>query len=337
MTELKHQSATSLITKLGSVDAQTRRAALSELHLLTKTDPSLRPILASLGAIPFLSDTLYSSSHDAQSAAAAALLNISITTPQSLLDTPGLLDTISYTLMDDHTSPTTLQCCAATLTSLMIDEGARPIIGSKRDIVYALVRIVKKHDQYDGRSLRDVLRALFGIVLWEGNRGSVIELGGVEALFRVVKRDGRKGLVEDALAVIGQVAGCRESWEGFGKVDGVRVFVGIMCEAGCGTRVKENAVAGVLNLVRFGGGNVREEVLGMMGEEAVEGVMEMADFGTPRGKSKATALIDVLGLNSVLDHGRHPDSYPDCDCGRDHGHGSGSGSFSGSSSGDHSL
>ncbi|KAG2671896.1 hypothetical protein I3843_13G013100 [Carya illinoinensis] len=301
--EVKHRTVRSLITKLGSVSEQTRAEALSELRLMTKLDADTRPLIADAGAVPYLAENLYSSAHATQDDAAATLLNLSISSRAVLMSTRGLLDALSHVLRHHASSSyaSAVQSSAATLHSLLIDEEYRPIIGSKRDIIYSLIDITK-HSGSSVRSVKDALKALFGISLYPLNRKTVIDLGGVGPLFSLILKGFATGVVEDATAVIAQVAGCEESEEAFRKVSGIGVLVDLLDGAtGSTMRVKENAVAALLNLVRCGreriGREVREQ--GML---AVEGITDVAENGSSKGKSKAVALLKVLygGNNGCL-------------------------------------
>ncbi|KAI3742345.1 hypothetical protein L1987_60025 [Smallanthus sonchifolius] len=72
------------------------------------------------------------------------------------------------------------------------------------------------------------------------------------------------GSKSTATTVIAQLAGCEEAGDAFGEVAGVRVLVDLVNSSISG-RVKENAVSGLLNLVRCGrkgvGDYVKEMVL----------------------------------------------------------------------------
>ncbi|KAJ9179549.1 hypothetical protein P3X46_011325 [Hevea brasiliensis] len=293
--EVKRRTARSLVSKLGSVSEQTRSEALAELRLITKHDADSRPIIADAGAIPFLAETLYSSSHDSQENAAATLLNLSISSRDSLMSTRGLLDAISHALRHHNTTTSALavQSSAATLHSLLIVDSYRPIIGSKRDIIYSLIDIIKMAKS-PPRSIKDALKALFGIALYPLNRSTLIDLGAVPPLFSLVLKDGRVGVVEDATAVIAQIAGCEESDGEFAKFSGVRILVDLL-DVGTGSsgRIKENAVAALLNLVRCGGEKAVEDVRDMAAA-VVEGIKEVAENGSAKGKSKAIALLKVI-------------------------------------------
>lgn len=296
--ESKHRTVRALVAKLGSVSEQTRIEAICELRLMTKQEAETRPLIAESGAIPCLAETLYSSVHASQENAAATLLNISISSREALLSTRGVLDAISHVLSHHKStsSASAVQSSAATLHSLLVIDEYRPIIGSKRDIVYALVDIVKSPSS-PPRSIKDALKALFGIALYPLNRSTMIQLGAIPPLFSLVVKDGRVGIVEDATAVIAQIAGCEESEEAFRKVAGVGVLVDLLDLAtASSTRTKENAVSGLLNLVMCGGERVamdmRERCLG-----ALDGVADVAENGSTKGKSKAVELLKVLLLD----------------------------------------
>lgn len=98
-------------------------------------------------------------------------------------------------------------------------------------------------------------------------------------------------MVEDATAVIAQMAGCVESVEAFRKESGVDVLVDLLDTAtGSTMRVRENAVAALLNLMQFGG-----EVEELGRGRSREGIEEVADRGSAKAKVKAAELLSMLG------------------------------------------
>ncbi|GMP41128.1 hypothetical protein CsSME_00011330 [Camellia sinensis var. sinensis] len=284
MDEVKRRTIKTLVTKLGSVSEQTRTEALCELRLISKHDAESRPLIADAGAILYLAEALYSTSSIPQENATATLLNLSISSRETLMSTRGLLDALSHVLRNP-TSSSSAESAAATLYSLLIVDDYRPIIGSKRDIVYALVDI-------------DALKALFGIALYPLNRATIIELGAVPHLFSLVVKDGRVGVVEDATAVIAQIAGCEEAKDAFRKVSGIGVLVDLLDPStGSSGRTKENSVSALLNLVQCGG----EQVANTVRETGVAldgGIADVAKNGSSKGKSKAIALLKVLDVGS---------------------------------------
>ncbi|XAR63538.1 Ubiquitin--protein ligase [Bertholletia excelsa] len=290
--EVKRRTVKTLVTKLGSVSEHTRTEALCELRLISKHDPDSRPLIADAGAIPYIAEILYSPSPLSQENAAATLLNVSISSREGLMSTPGLLDALSHALLNP-TSPSATQSAAATLYSLLVVDDYRSIIGSKRDIIYALIDTIRNKNSLP-RSIKDALKALFGISLYQLNRATVIELGAVPALFSLVVKDGRIGIVEDATAVIAQIAGCDEAKDAFRKASGIGVLVDLLdSSTGSSDRTKENAVSALLNLVQCGGELVANWVR-ETGCGVYVGIADMAENGSSKGKSKAAALLKVL-------------------------------------------
>ncbi|XP_060671054.1 U-box domain-containing protein 38-like [Ziziphus jujuba] len=93
------------------------------------------------------------------------------------------------------------------------------------------------------KSIKDALNALFRIALYPLNRSLLIKLGAVPPLFSLVVKDGRVGIVEDATAVVAQIAGCEEREEAFLKAKGVGLVADLLDPSkGSSLRRKENAV-----------------------------------------------------------------------------------------------
>ncbi|KAL1833734.1 hypothetical protein ACET3Z_003385 [Daucus carota] len=294
-------SVEKLVNKLSSVSEQTRIESLCELRLLSKYDPETRPVIISAGAVPYITESLYSPCPVSQENAAATLLNLSIHDRRPVMSSAaGLLDALSHALRNP-TSAAAAQSTCALLFSLLMEEEYRPVIGSKRDIIYALLDLIRNTRSHP-RSVKDALKALFGVCLWRGNRGSVIELGAVPVLFSLVMKDGRVGIVEDVTAVIAQVAGCEEAWGEFGKVGGVGVLVDLLdLSTGCSDRIKENSVSALLNLVEYGNDEVVESLRRSVGAGLFDGIAEVVKNGSVKGKSKAAKLLKWL-------HSDHLDS-----------------------------
>ncbi|KAK1277798.1 U-box domain-containing protein 4 [Acorus gramineus] len=295
---MEERTAQSLVHRLSSAsDPTSLSEALAELRLLSKHDPDIRPLLISAGAVPLLLSSLSSSVSD-QENAVAALLNLSISSRASLMSSPGLLDGLSHVLRHGL-SPPAVQSSAAALFSLLTVEDYRPVIGSRRDIVSALIDLIRpQNPKNTTRSVKDALKALFGIALHPPNRSSMVGSGAVPALFDLIMKDGRIGVVEDSTAVIAQVAGCEESVGAFREVFGVVILVDLVdpAEGGSSARTRENAASALLNLARFGGEGVVKEIRridGSMGR-----ITDLMENGSARAKAKAGQLIDVLLMSS---------------------------------------
>ncbi|PIN01596.1 Ubiquitin--protein ligase [Handroanthus impetiginosus] len=298
MDVVKRRAVKTLVTKLTSVSEQTRTEALCELRLLSKNDAESRPLIAEANAVPLIAESLYSPDVILQENATATLLNLSISSKDHLMSSHGVLDALSHALRHPA-SPTVAQCAAATIFSLLSVESFRSIIGHKRDIIFGLVEIVRNQGSA-ARSIKDALRALFGIALYPLNREQMVELGAIQALFSLVVKDGRVGLIEDATAVIAQIAGCEESWEVIKKALGIEVLMDLIDNStGSSYRTKENAVSALLNLMQCGGEEVASEVRGKMEPRVVEGILDISENGSEKGKNKAMALLKVLDARVI--------------------------------------
>ncbi|KAL9298343.1 hypothetical protein ACSQ67_024239 [Phaseolus vulgaris] len=295
----QRRTVRTLVSKLSSVSEAARADALCQLRLMSKQDPETRPVIAEAGAIPYIAETLYSSSHTSQENAAATLLNLSITEKEPLMMTRGVLDAIAHVISHHGTtsSPAAVQSAAAAIHSLLSSVDAyRPVVGAKREIVYSLVDILRCHVSSPPRTIKDALKALFAIALHPLNRATMIGLGVVPALFSLVVKDGRVGIVEDATAVVAQVAGCEEAVEAFCKGSGgLGVLVDLLDLATASSmRSKENAVSALLNLVRCGGEKVAADVRDAVAFGALDGIRDVRDCGSGKGRTKAAELLKVL-------------------------------------------
>ncbi|KAL0557490.1 hypothetical protein IC582_006034 [Cucumis melo] len=275
--EVKRRTVSTLVSRLSSVSEQTRCESLSELRLMTKNDVESRSLIVEAGALPYLSETLYSSSHVAQEDAAATLLNLSISSRQALMSTHGLLDAISHVLShhNSSSSASAVQSCGATLHSLLV---------------------YRKSPQ---RSIKDALKALFGIALHQSNRSTMVDLGVIPPLFSLVVVGGHAGIVEDASAVVAQVAGCEESELAFRRVSGLGVLVDLL-DSGTGSslRTKENAVSALLNLAKWGGDRAAEDVKDL-GSGILSEIADVAVNGSEKGKTKAVELLKMVASGGI--------------------------------------
>ncbi|PKA67018.1 U-box domain-containing protein 4 [Apostasia shenzhenica] len=317
--EVKRRTARTLVKRLGSAsDAAALAATIAEIRLCSKQDEEIRLPLADAGAVPLLSRHLLAgapiASASSQADAAAALLNVSISDRETLMSTPGLLDALAHSIRP--ASPAVVaQNAAATVFSLLAVESYRPIIGSKKSLISALIDLIRSPNPAS-RTVKDALKALFGIALYPLNRAAMVELGVVPALISLVVKKDRAGILEDATAVIAQVAGCFESLDAFRRAAGFRVLVDLV-EKGTGAtgRTRENAVAALLNLSMSGGDAAVAEIREL--EEAEAAVRELADGGvSARAKVKAEALLRVMasrrGDHWIGDFELRPSPQPSC-------------------------
>lgn len=114
--------------------------------------------------------------------------------------------------------------------------------------------------------------------------------------------------MEDATAVMAQVAGCEESEEGMRRVSGANVLADLLDPCtGSTLRIKENAVGALLNLARCGGDDARSEVAAAVAsgadDVAMEGIVYVAENGSVKGRKKAVDLLKLVnGGDSRFDY-----------------------------------
>lgn len=292
--EVKRMTAQSLVNRLKSVSEETQKEAVRELRLLSKADNDNRICIAGAGAVPSLLDLLYSSDPDVQQNSITGLLNLSIHGPnrEVIMSSRGSMDAIVHVLKSGR-NPEAKQNAAATVFSLMVVEEYRPIFGDKPAVTRALLDLIRSGNS---RCIKDALKALFHMALHPLNRAKMVSAGVVAVLLALLMK-ASMGVVEDATAVLAQVAACTESAEGFRKVLGVEIMVDLL-DTGS-PRVRENVASALLNLARFGGDVVVDDILDV--ERAVPLINGLLREGTPRCTSKVSALLKLL-----LAHERRP-------------------------------
>ncbi|XP_075521344.1 U-box domain-containing protein 17-like [Primulina tabacum] len=285
MEIVKRRAVKSLVTKMSSVLEQTRIKSIYELRLLMKNDPDSRLIIDEANAIPLIAKSLYSPVKILQENATATLLNLSISCKKFIMSSHGVLDALSHTL-SNPASLFSAQCAAATIFSL--------------DIIFVLVEIVRNHGSA-ARSIKDALRALFGMALYQLNQAQMVELGPVQALFSSIVKDGRVELIEDATAVTAQVAGCEESWEAFKKDSSVSILMDLLDNStGSSHQTKENAVYTMLNLVQCGREKVVSELKGKIEARVIEEIHDVVENDSEKGEAKALALLKIFDFKDGL-------------------------------------
>jgi len=296
--DVKRTTAESLVNLLRSSSSseEAQKDAVCELRLLAKWGDDQRISIVQAGAVPYLLDHLYSSNAKLQENAITALLNLSIydRNREVIMSSHGALDAIVHCLTGGQ-SLEAKKNAAATIFSLLVVENYRPIVGDRPEIIRALLDLIRLGNP---RCTKDALKTLFHLALYPLNRPKLVSAGVVPVIFSLLMNAGM-GIVEDATAVIGLVAGCSESREAFKKIFGVEVLVDLL-DTGS-PRGQENAASALLNLAQCGGEQVVEDILDV--QIAMPALSVLLSTGTPRCKSKVSALLKLL-----LVHERRPAS-----------------------------
>uniref|UniRef100_A0A0D6QXF9 U-box domain-containing protein n=1 Tax=Araucaria cunninghamii TaxID=56994 RepID=A0A0D6QXF9_ARACU len=286
--EVKRMTAQSLVNRLRSVSEETQKEAVGEIRVLSKGDNDIRIALAGAGAVPYLLEMLSSADATVQENSITALLNLSVHGPnrEVIMSTRGAVDAVTHALKAGR-SAEAKQNAAALVFSLMVVESFRPIFGDRPAVVRALLDLIREGKT---RCTKDALKALFHLALHPLNRPRMVSAGVVAVLFSLIMK-APMGLIEDATAVLAQVAGCAESDEGFRKVLGIPVLLDLL-DTGSSSRVQENVASALLNLAHSGGERVIDDILDV--ETSMPVLSDLLRDGTPRCKSKVSALLQLF-------------------------------------------
>lgn len=193
------------LLRSSSSSEEAQKDAVCELRLLAKWGDDQRISIVQAGAVPYLLDHLYSSNAKLQENAITALLNLSIYTPnrEVIMSSRGALDAIVHCLTAGR-SLEGKQNAAAAIFSLLVVESYRPIVGERPEAIRALLDLIR---QGNPKCTRDALKTLFLLALYPLNRPKLVSAGVVPVIFSLLMNAGM-GILEDATAVIAQVAGC---------------------------------------------------------------------------------------------------------------------------------
>lgn len=296
--DVKRKTVESLVNLLkpSSSSEEELKDAVCELRLLAKCGDDHRILIVEAGAVPYLLAHLYSANAKLQENAITALLNLSIYTPnrEVIMSSRGALDGIAHCLTAGR-SLEGKQNAAAAIFSLLVVESYRAIVGDRPEVIRGLLDLIH---QGIPKCTKDALKTLFLLALYPPNRPKLVSAGVVPVIFSLLMNSGM-GIVEDATAVIAQVAGCGESEKAFEKIHGIEVLVSLL---DTGTpRVRENAASALLNLAQCGGKQVADDILDV--QSAMPALSLLLTSGTARCKSKISSLLSLL-----LVHERRPAS-----------------------------
>lgn len=296
--DVKRTTAESLVNHLRSSSSseEAQKDAVCELRLLAKWGDDHRISIAQAGAVPYLLDHLYTPDPKLQENAITALLNLSIYAPNRhvIISSRGALDAITHCLKAGR-SLEAKKNAAATIFSLLVVESYRPVVGDRPEVIRALLDLIREGNP---RCTKDALKALFHLVLDPVNRPNLVSAGVVPVIFSLLMNSGT-GIVEDATAVVAQLAGCGQSKEAFKRIFGIEVLVDLL-DTGS-PRCQENAASALLNLAQCGGKQVADDILDV--QIAMPALSVLLNTGTPRCKSKVSSLLKLL-----LVHERRPSS-----------------------------
>ncbi|KAL5974976.1 hypothetical protein ACLOJK_031652 [Asimina triloba] len=195
-----------LVGKLAMGSPEIQRQASYELRLLAKSGMDNRRLIADAGAIPFLVTLLGAGDPRTQENAVTALLNLSIFGNNKLLIMEaGAIDGI-VEVLERGASMEARENASATIFSLSMVDECKLMIGARPRAIPGLVRLLE-----EGTAVgkRDAAVALLSLAVYDGNRAAAVAAGAVSVLIGLLT-DERAEITDDALALLGLLAGCGE-------------------------------------------------------------------------------------------------------------------------------
>lgn len=293
--EATKMTASFLVGKLATGSPEVQKQVAYELRLLAKCGADNRMCIADAGAIPYLVTLLSSKDPKTQKNAVTALLNLSIYDKnKSLIINAGALDPIIAVLRFGG-SMESRENAAATLFSLSVVDEYKIVIGKRPDAISGLVTLLR--DGTPRRGKKDAASALFNLAVYHGNKSPIVNSGAVAVLVSLLSED-EAGVADDALMVLGLVAGSTEGLTAIAEANAIPILVRLLR---VGTpKGRENAIAVLLVLCRSGGEKMVTAAIEC--STAVSSLCSLLTMGTPRAKRKASSLLKLI-------HKREPEHH----------------------------
>ncbi|XP_071708431.1 U-box domain-containing protein 4-like [Rutidosis leptorrhynchoides] len=281
VTHIHYSFVKKLIEDLSGTSIDTVKNATSELRLLSRYDNDIRNIIANCGAITILTALLHSPDRYIQENAVTTLLNLSINDiVRSAIGDANAIEPLIHVLKTG--SPKAKENSAATLFSLAAIEDYKILIG-QAGAIGPLVDLLK-NGSLQGK--KDAATALFNLSTLHGNKARIVEAGAVRFLVELMNP--AFGLIDKAVAVLGNLATISEGREDIGREGCIPMLVDVV-ELGS-ARGKENAAAALLHLCT----NSNRYCNIVLHEGAVPPLAVLAQSGTRRAKEKAQTLLSFF-------------------------------------------
>ncbi|OMO59813.1 Armadillo [Corchorus olitorius] len=274
-----------LARKLIFGPSEQKNKAAYEIRLLAKANIFNRSCLVEAGTIPPLLNLLYTSIQD-NSIAALLKLSKHASGKKAIVESGGLRSILS--VLKRGMSLEARQIAAATIFYLASVKGYRKLIGEMPETIPALIDLIKE-GTVCGK--KNAMVALFGLLLYPGNRQRVIDAGTVPLLMEILASSDKHDLVADTLAVLAALA---ESFEGTLAIlqTSCLPLIPRFLKSSTSQAGKEHCVSTLLSLC-FNGG---EEAIAVLAkDQSVMGSLySLITDGTSHTSKKARSLIKIL-------------------------------------------
>ena len=274
-----------LVRRLTDGSELAKAESAKEIRILAKAGKENRLCVGEEGAIPALKRLLRSMQSELQVDAVTALLNLSLldSNKARIVQEAGCLRAVVEVCRTGLTAEAR-ENAAAVLFSLSAVHEYKVLIAGEEGALEALAALLARGTT-GGK--KDAVAALYNIST-HGETGSrMVESGAAAALVAAL---GVELVAEEASGAMALLARRQAGAEALGSEQrAVSGLVGLMRRGS--PRAKENAVAALLEICRFGGAGAAERVART---PALGGLLQTILFtGTKRAKRKANSLARV--------------------------------------------
>ncbi|GMI99474.1 plant U-box 19 [Hibiscus trionum] len=268
--------------------SEQKNKAAYEIRLLAKSNIYNRSCLIEAGTIPPLLNLLYSFNKSMQENAIGALLKLSkhASGKKVMVESGGLRSIVA--VLKRGMSLEARQIAAATIFYLSSVKGYRKLIGEMDEAIPALVDLIKEGTPC-GR--KNAVVALFGLVLYPGNRQRAIDSGTVPLLLETVASLDKHELVTDSVALLATLA---ESFDGTFEIlraSSLPLITRIL-QTSTSQAAKEHCVSILLCCCNNGG----DEAISVLAKDpsVMSSLYSLTTDGTAQASKKARSLIKIL-------------------------------------------
>jgi hypothetical protein len=245
-----------------------------------------RAYIGDSGGIPVLVSLLSTTDVSTQVHVVTALLNVSIHEENKpRLVSSGAVPGLVYVLVRGSTEAR--ENAAATLFSISAVDEYKVLIGSSGSIP-PVIQLLSTGRQ---RGKKDAAALLFNLCIYHGNKSKAVRAGLVPVLLELLAGT-VNGMMDEALVLLAILS---SHPEGKGAISGaisIQSLVGVIRNEP--PISKENAAAVLVHLCNGEGEQEQQHLAEAQEQGLLPLLVELAECGTERGKSKATRLLQLM-------------------------------------------
>ena len=287
--DVPHQafSVESLVLKLKDMDVEKQVEGVSKLRHLTRSGTESRLLLCNPSIIEALIPLLISQDSRIQVDATAALMNLSLEKQNKLKIVgegalPSLVEVLTHGVHEAR------HHAAGAIFSLSVAEENRYPLG----VLNTIPPLIDLLRSGPSEAKQDAALALYQLSLLQMNASKIVKLRAVPILLNLAKSEERPKLAYWSLHILHNVASISEGRASLLQLDAITDLVKVLASNKTEKRAQIHEQAASVLLV-LSKGNSRFKFMAMQAG-APELLNSLAHSGTPRARTKALALLEIM-------------------------------------------